>query len=104
MGIKRERVIITRRARNSIANIYKYIKTREKSAEKAHYVRKAIIDKCFALKEFAGYSKEAYLEDYPEDYRSISIWSYVIIYTVTNKEVRILNVVHSSQSPESRNP
>ncbi|MGV9206270.1 MAG: type II toxin-antitoxin system RelE/ParE family toxin [Promethearchaeia archaeon] len=35
-------------------------------------------------------------------YRSVSIWSFIIIYTVTEKDVRVLNVVHSSQNPESR--
>ena len=102
MGIKRDRVIITRKAQRSIKEIYEFIKDREKSIEKAHYVRKAIINKCFELKTFSGYSKEPYLENYPGDCRSVSIWNFVIIYTVTEKEVRVLNVVHSSQNPESR--
>lgn len=100
--MKRERVIIARKAQRSIKEIYEFIKNNEKSVEKAHYVRKAIIEKCLELKNFSGYSKESYLEDYPEDYRSVSIWNYVIIYTATEKEVRILNVVHSSQNTESR--
>jgi plasmid stabilization system protein ParE len=102
MGIKRDRVIITRKAQRSIKEIYEFIKDHEKSAEKAHQVRKAIINKCFELKTFSGYSKEPYLEKYPGDYRSVSIWNFIIIFTVTEKDVRVLNVVHSSQNPDSR--
>ena len=65
-------------------------------------MRKTIISNCFELKTFSGYSKETYLENYSGDYRSVSIWSFIIIYTVTEKDVRVLNVVHSSQNPESR--
>ena len=54
MGIKRDRVIITRKAQQSIKEIYEYIKNREKSVEKAHYVRKTIISNCFELKTFSG--------------------------------------------------
>ncbi|MBN2819628.1 MAG: type II toxin-antitoxin system RelE/ParE family toxin [Bacteroidales bacterium] len=101
-GNKNEKVVITRRARSSIKEIYDYIKNRTKSIEPAHRVRKAIIEKCMSLKSFSGYSKEPYLEEYPEDYRSVSIWSYVIIYVVRDKEVRVLNIVHGKQEPEVR--
>ena len=102
MGLKNEDVVITRLARTSIREIYEYVKNREKSVSKAHYVRESIINKCLSLKDFAGYSKEPYLEEYLEDYRSVSIWSYVIIYTVKDKQVRVLNIVHGKEHPESR--
>jgi plasmid stabilization system protein ParE len=102
MEVKIEKVVISRTARNSIAEIYEYVKNRSNSAETAQYVRKAIVDKCLSLKTFAGYSKEPYLEEYPEDYRSVIIWSYVIIYVVRKKIVRVLNVVHGKQDPEVR--
>jgi len=104
MGLKNKEVIISHLARNSVREIYEYIKTREKSSITAHAVRQAIIEKCLSLKEFSGYSKEPYLEDYPENYRSVSLWSYVIIFTVKDKQVRVLNVVHGHQHPESRKP
>jgi len=102
MGLKREKVLITQRAQQSIKEIFNYIKNRAQSIEKAHHVRNAIIEKCIGLKKFSGYSKEKYLEEFPEDYRSVSLWNYVIIYTATKNEIRVLNVVHSHQHPESR--
>ena len=102
MGIKREKVLITRRAQQSIKEIFDYIRNREQSVEKAHYVRKAIIEKCADLKDFSGYSKEKYLEEFPGDYRSVNLWNYVIIYIATKHEIRVLNIVHSHQHPDSR--
>ena len=102
MGLKSKDVVITRLARSSIREIYEYIKNREKSTSAAHFVRESIIKKCLSLKDFSDYSQEPYLEEYPEDYRSVSIWSYVIIYVVKEKQVRILNVVHGKEHPESR--
>ncbi len=66
MGLKKEKVVISRRARRSIREIYEYIKDREKSKEKAHYVRKSILAKCLGLKDFSGFSQESYLEEYPD--------------------------------------
>lgn len=102
MGIINKRVIITRRARSSIKEIFDYVKERTKSIDTAHRVRKSIVEKCMSLKNFSGYSKEPYLEEYPEDYRSVNIWSYVIIYVSKDKETRILNIVHGKQEPKSR--
>lgn len=102
MEIKSIKVVISRRARKSIDEIYNYIKDKTKSVDTAHYVRKSILDKCLSLKDFSGYSKETYLEEFSEDYRSVSIWSYVIIYIVKNRIVYVLNVVHGKQEPEIR--
>ena len=102
MGLKNKEVVITRLARTSIREIYEYIKNREKSVSKSHYVRESIINKCLSLKDFSGYSKEPYLEEFPEDYRSVSLWSYVIINIVKEKQVRVLNVVHGQERPEAR--
>jgi plasmid stabilization system protein ParE len=102
MGLINKQVIITRLARNSIREIYEYVKFREKSANKAHKVRETILEKCMSLKDFSGYSKEPFLEEFKEDYRSVSIWSYVIIFMVTDKQIQILNVVHGKEHPEAR--
>jgi plasmid stabilization system protein ParE len=102
MGLKNQKVVISRLARESLKEIYDFIKDREKSVSKAHYVREAILNKCLSLKDFSGHSKEHYLEEYPEDYRSVSIWEYVIIYNVKNKQVRVLNIVHGKEHPGSR--
>ncbi|NLX72123.1 MAG: type II toxin-antitoxin system RelE/ParE family toxin [Bacteroidales bacterium] len=101
-GLKNKEVVITRLARTSIREIYEYIKNREKSVSKSHYVRESIINKCLSLKDFSGYSKEPYLEEFPGEYRSVSLWSYVIINIVKEKQVRVLNVVHGQEHPEAR--
>ena len=101
MVIKRERVVISKKARNSIKQIYTYLKSGV-SIETAEKVKSGIIEKCAKLKDFSGYSKEPYLEEFEEDYRSVSIWEYVIIYRITDKEVRILNIIHGRMNPSKR--
>ncbi|ELR67992.1 hypothetical protein C900_01288 [Fulvivirga imtechensis AK7] len=46
------------------------------------------------------YPKEPYLLDEPNNYRSVSKWSYKLIYEVTENEVIIVMLFHSSQDPE----
>jgi len=65
-------------------------------------VRKGILDKCRQLKYFSGYSIERYLEDEPIEYRSVTHWNYNIIYTIKEDEVRVLNIIHTSQNPSVR--
>ena len=99
--MKRGKVIISQKARTSLREYVKYLKE-EASPEVAEHVRSGIIDKCKELKDFSGYSKEVYLEDEPHEYRSVSIWSYQIIYRVNGKEIRVLNIVHTSRDPDIR--
>jgi plasmid stabilization system protein ParE len=63
MGLKSKKVVISLLARNSLREIYEYIKDKEKSVDKAHYVREAILKKCFSLKNFSGNSREPFLEE-----------------------------------------
>lgn len=102
MGLIKKQVVIIRLARTSIREIFEYVKDREKSVSKAHKVRETILETCLSLKDFSGYSKEAFLEEFEEDYRSVSVWSYVIIFVVTDKQIQILNVVHGKEHPETR--
>ena len=102
MVIMKKDVVISNKARASIREIFEYVKEREKSVQKAHYVKKAILDKCLRLKDFSGYSIEPYLAEYPENYRSVSIWDYIIIYLVDEKRVRVLNVLHGKRHPDAR--
>jgi len=98
MDIRPPKVIISKKAQVSIKEIHEYLR-KEVSLETAKKVKKAIIDKCKNLKNFAGYSKELYLDG---DYRSVSQWNYIIIYNITDKEIRILNVIHASMHPNQR--
>ncbi len=102
MGLVKEKVTISNKARNSIKEIFDEIKEREKSVSIAHYVRNGIINKCLGLRYFSGYSQESFLEDLSEDYKSVPIWNYVIIFTVTTNEVKILNVIHTGRHPDAR--
>lgn len=102
MGLKNRRsVVISRNAQQSIKEIYEYIKQRE-SVTIAHRVRQALTARCRELAEFAGYSKEYYLKELEGDYRSVTIWDYNIIYSVSESEVRILNIIHTSRHPNRR--
>ncbi|MFM1874449.1 MAG: hypothetical protein RL266_186, partial [Bacteroidota bacterium] len=78
-----------------------YIKQRESKAV-AHKVRQAIVDRCRSLGEFSGYSKERYLDELEGDYRSVTIWDSNIIYRVSEDEVRILTIIHTSRHPDRR--
>jgi plasmid stabilization system protein ParE len=101
MGLKRERVIISRKAQESIKGIFEYVK-KESSLGTAQKVRSTLITKCKSLKEFSGYSNERYLEELDGEYKSVTIWDYVIIFSLTEKEIRILNVIHTSRHPDKR--
>ena len=101
MEMKRERVIISQKAQAAIKDIYEFIKE-EISIEVAQKVKNTIIAKCKSLKDFAGYSKERYLDELEGDYRSVTQWDYNIIFSLTDKEVRVLNVIHTSRHPVRR--
>ncbi len=101
MEMKHDKVVISRKAQTSIKEIFEFVK-KETSIEIAKKVKDAIIAKCKSLKNFAGYSKEMYLEELEGDYRSVTQWNYNIIYKVTDKEIRILNVIHTSRHPANR--
>jgi plasmid stabilization system protein ParE len=101
MVMKKPKVVISNKARASLRGYIEYLK-KEVSEETAGHVRKGIITRCKQLKDFSGYSKERYLEDEPFEYRSVTQWDYNIIYRVTENEVRILNIIHTSMHPDKR--
>jgi len=83
----------------SLKDIYEYIKVDSPSA--AHNVRKTLLSLAKGLGDFPEkYSREPYLEDEENNYRSVSKWSYKLIYEVTAKEVIVVMVFHTSQGPE----
>ncbi len=45
------------------------------------------------------YSKETLLIDDPENFRSVSKWNYKIIYEVTENQIIIADIFHTSQHP-----
>jgi plasmid stabilization system protein ParE len=85
-------------AKESLDDIYKYIS--QDSEQNARKVKKALIKLAGSLNDFAEkYAREEFLEEEPENYRSISKWSYKIIYEVTDKAIIIADIFHTSQHP-----
>ncbi len=87
-----------RKAKDNLDSIYDYIAT--DSIVAARYVKRELIKLINSLNDFPEkYSKENYLENEPENYRSITKWSYKIIYEVTEECLIIVDVFHTSQHP-----
>jgi plasmid stabilization system protein ParE len=101
MVIKKSKVVISNKARESLRSYVRHLKEKV-SPEMAEHVRSGIINKCKKLKDFSGYSEERYLETEDKRYRSVTQWNYNIIYTVKDDTVRVLNIIHTSQHPDKR--
>jgi plasmid stabilization system protein ParE len=101
MVMKKERVILSLKAKASLRDIVNHLK-KHSSPETAKHVRRGIIEKCKSLKAFSGYAKERYLDDLPEEYHSVCKWDYLIIYKIADKEIRILNIIHTYRHPKKR--
>lgn len=99
--MKKGKVVISNKARASLREIFDYLKI-EVSKEVAEHVKRGILNKTKQLKDFSGYSTERYLEGLPSKYRSVTVWNYNIIYTVNDKEVRVLSIIHTSRHPDKR--
>jgi plasmid stabilization system protein ParE len=85
-------------AKESLDGIYEFIA--EDSVSAARHVKKTLIKLANTLGDFPEkYSKEEYVAYEPENYRSVSKWSYKIIYEVTEDYLIITDVFHTSQHP-----
>ncbi len=72
----------------------------EDSVSAASHVKKTLVRLGGSMGHFPEkYSKEEYLVDEPENYRSVSKWRYKIIYEVTDKYVIISDIFNTSQHP-----
>ncbi len=86
------------KAKESLDGIYNYIA--EDSVSGARHVKKALVQLAGSLGNFPEkYSKEEYLANEPENYRSVSKWRYKIIYEVTDKYLIISDIFSTSQHP-----
>jgi len=87
-----------RLAKNNLDDIYTFIA--EDSIAAARKVKKELIKLAHSLNDFPEkFSIEEYLVDEPENFRSVSKWSYKIIYEVTEEYIIIIDVFHTSQHP-----
>lgn len=85
-------------AKKNLDNIYAYIA--EDSVMAAKKVKKELVKIARSLNDFPEkFSSEEYLADEPENYRSVSKWSYKIIYEVTDECIIIVDIFHTSQYP-----
>ncbi len=98
---KKVRIIWDEEAKRSLRTIYNYIKKRE-SVEVARKVRNKITSQVKSLIDFPEkFEREPHLADEPGNFRSRMIWSYKIIYEVTNEGIYILDIFHTSRDPSN---
>ena len=87
-----------RLAKENLDQIFDFIA--QDSVTAARKVKKEFIKLAHSLNDFPEkFSVEPYLKDEPENYRSVSKWSYKIIYEVTEEYIIIVDVFHTSQHP-----
>ncbi len=87
-----------RLAKENLDAIYDYIA--EDSIPAARNVKKTLVKLASTLNDYPEkFSREESLVDEPENYRSVSKWSYKIIYEVTDECIIIADVFHTSQHP-----
>ena len=98
---KKLKVIWDDEAKYSLRSIYHYIKKRE-SVEVARKVRNKIASSARTLNDFAEkLEEEPVLRNEPGNYRYKVIWSYKIIYEVTEGAIYIVDIFHTSRDPSN---
>jgi plasmid stabilization system protein ParE len=91
------RVIWDEKAKESLKEITLFIK--EESPTAAKKVRTELLKLTASLNKMPErFSVEPYLEHKGKEYRSVVKWSYKIVYRVGEKEVRILEIIHTSRN------
>ncbi|QEK51915.1 type II toxin-antitoxin system RelE/ParE family toxin [Pedobacter aquae] len=85
------------KAKESLRAIYLYIK--EASPSAAIMVRKEILNLTASLQKMPErFSTETYLKGSNKEFRSVSLWSYKIIYRIHEQKVRILDIIHTKRN------
>ena len=96
--MKKYKVIWDTFAKASLKSIVEYIK--EDSPSAAQKVKSELLKLAKSLNDKPNrFSKEPYLADREGNYRSVSKWSYKIIYKVTETQVYILDIFHTRKDP-----
>lgn len=95
--MKSYRVVWDTRAKESLRDITLFIK--EESPGAARKVRMELLKLTASLKRMPErFSAEPYLEQKGSEYRSVVKWTYKIIYLVCEKEVRVLEIIHTGRN------
>ena len=98
---KQVKIIWDDEAKKSLKSIYNYIKNRE-SVETARKVRDTIVEQAKTLTDFPEkFTEEPFLKDEPGNNRFKVVWSYKIIYEVTDKAIYILDIFHTGRDPSN---
>ena len=91
-------ILWDRLAKENLDAVYAYIA--EDSVTAARKVKKELVKLAHSLNDFPEkFSTEPQLADQPKNYRSVSKWSYKIIYEVTEECIIIVDIFHTSQRP-----
>ena len=98
VGKKKLPIYWDKLAKDNLDAIFDFIA--EDSITAARKVKKEIVKLVRSLSDFPDkFSKEENLADEFENYRSVSKWSYKIIYEVTDDCIIIVDIFHASQHP-----
>ena len=98
--MKEYRIIWDNCAKESLKSIIEYIK--EDSPSAAQKVKIELLKLAKSLRDKPNrFSEEFYLSEREGNYRSVSKWSYKIIYKVTEDEVYILDIFHARKDPSN---
>lgn len=96
---KVSKIVWSSKAKSSLKEIYQYI--RKDSPQAAEKVRARIIDVVENLPNFPEkFSREEYLKDQEENFRSISVWRYKIVYELFDDKIIITNIFDGAQDPD----
>lgn len=87
-----------RTAKESLDQIYEYIF--QDSPQNAKKVKKELIKLVGSLNDFPEkYSREEFLDEVLGNYRSVSKWTYKVIYEVTEDSIIIVDIFQTRQHP-----
>ena len=90
------RVVVSETAEKSLHEIVLFIKSA------AARVRKELLKLIKSLDAFPErFSRESFLFGKGDNYRSVTKWHYKIVYKILDKDVLILDIIHTSQHPDS---
>ncbi len=101
MASEKYEVIITPQAKIKLREIVEYVEKRS-STNTAEKVRSKLIQRIKDLDTFPRrFSREYYLEARLGEIRSLTQWSYKIIYEIKVNQAIVLSTFHTSRDPSS---
>lgn len=96
--VNTRKIIWDDEAAKSLRSAIKYIRIDSpQNAEKVKIVIKAVVKELAAKPE--RYPKDKYKANNNGEYRAFEIYSYRIAYFISDNEIRIIRVRHTSQEP-----